>query len=318
MGQLVNGKWEGRFFEVDSENGRFIRQDSVFRNWIRVDGSTRFQPDYGRYHLYVAHACPWAHRTLIFRKLKGLEGAISVSYVQPHMGNLGWSFNDDDLTSDTLHRKKFLYEIYTLARPDYTGRVTVPTLWDKHLDTIVSNESADIIRMLNTEFEDFSTNHTDYYPVTLRREIDEINDLVYENVNNGVYRTGFATTQEAYGESVLSVFHTLDKLEDMLGKRRYLAGAELTEADWRLFPTLVRFDPVYHYHFKCNLKKIADYPNLSNYLRELYQYPGIAETFNLELTKQHYYQSHENINPTRIVPLGPEIDLTAAHDRERL
>ena len=316
MGQLVNGVWQGRFFEVDTENGRFVRQDSIFRNWIRADGSTRFQPQAGRYHLYVAHACPWAHRTLIFRVLKKLEDVISVSYVQPHMGDDGWTFADDDAsTTDTINGKRFLYEIYTLAEPGYTGKVTVPTLWDKQLQTVVNNESSEIIRMFNSEFQAFTDDVMDYYPAGLRNEIDSINAIVYDTVNNGVYKTGFSNTQEAYEESFTALFKSLDMLEQRLAKQRYLAGDTLTEADWRLFTTLVRFDPVYHYHFKCNLRKIGDYPNLSNYLRELYQHPGIAATFNLELTKRHYYQSHKNINPTGIVPLGPEIDLEAPHNR---
>ena len=316
MGQLVNGTWQGKFFDVDTENGRFVRQDSIFRNWIRADGSTRFQPEAGRYHLYVAHACPWAHRTLIFRALKKLENIISVSYVQPHMGDDGWTFADHDAsTTDTVNGKHFLYEIYTVAKADYTGKVTVPTLWDKQLQTVVNNESSEIIRMFNSEFQDLTDDKTDYYPVELRNEIDSINAVVYDTVNNGVYKTGFAQSQEAYEESFKALFESLDMMEKRLAGQRYLAGDTLTEADWRLFTTLVRFDPVYHYHFKCNLRKIRDYPNLSNYLRELYQYPGIAGTFNLELTKQHYYQSHKNINPTGIVPIGPEIDLDAPHNR---
>ena len=317
MGQLVNGKWQGKFFEVDTENGRFVRQDSIFRNWIRADGSTRFQPEAGRYHLYVAHACPWAHRTLILRVLKKLEDVISVSYVQPHMGDDGWTFADNEtLTTDTVNGKRFLYEIYTLAEPGYTGKVTVPTLWDKQLQTVVNNESSEIIRMFNSEFQAFTDDDTNYYPVELRSEIDSINNVVYNTVNNGVYKAGFADSQEAYEESFRALFATLDMLEERLAKQRYLAGNTLTEADWRLFTTLVRFDPVYHYHFKCNLRKIGDYPNLSNYLRELYQYPGIAGTFDLELTKQHYYQSHKNINPTGIVPLGPELHLDEPHNRD--
>ena len=319
MGQLINGTWQGRFFEVDTENGRFVRQDSIFRNWIRADGSTRFRPEAGRYHLYVAHACPWAHRTLIFRALKKLENVISVSYVQPHMGDDGWTFaGNNAATTDTVNGKHFLYEIYTLAEPGYTGKVTIPTLWDKQLHTIVNNESSEIIRMINSEFQDFTDDETDYYPAGLRDEIDSINAIVYDTVNNGVYKTGFAQNQEAYEESCTALFKSLDMLEQRLAGQRYLVGDTLTEADWRLFTTLVRFDPVYHYHFKCNLRKIRDYPNLSNYLRELYQYPGIAGTFDLELTKQHYYQSHKNINPTGIVPLGPAIDLEAPHNRSEV
>lgn len=320
MGELVNGVWHGRFSDVNTENGAFVRQDSLFRNWIRADGSTDFQPETGRYHLYVGHACPWAHRTLIFRVLKKLENVISVSYVQPHMGDDGWTFaGRDAATTDTVNGKDFLYEVYTLAKPDYTGKVTIPTLWDKQLQTIVNNESSEIIRMFNSEFQAFTDDETDYYPAGLREEIDRINAIVYDTVNNGVYRTGFAQSQEAYETSFTALFKSLDMLEQRLAKQRYLVGDILTEADWRLFPTLIRFDQVYYNHFKCNLRRIRDYPNLSNYLRELYQYPGIAATCNLELTKQHYYQSHKNINPTGIVPLGPEHDLDTPHNRgERL
>lgn len=316
MGELVNGTWQEKPL-IDSDNGRFVRQDSIFRNWIRADGLTDFLPEPDRYHLYVAHACPWAHRTLIFRKLKKLEGIISISYVNPLMADNGWAFDSNsELFRDGLNDKNFLYEIYTLAKNDYTGKVTVPTLWDKKLKTIASNESSEIIRMFNSEFREFTDDTADYYPETLRQDIDELNDIIYDTVNNGVYKTGFAQSQQAYEESFHALFNTLDMLENRLSGQRYLAGNKLTEADWRLFPTLVRFDPIYHYHFKCNLRKISDYPNLSNYLRELYQYPGIADTFNLELTKKHYYMSHDSVNPTRIIPLGPEIDLNAPHNRD--
>lgn len=318
MGLLVNGVWQDQWYNTKKSGGHFVRQDSIFRNWISADGSTGFKAEPGRYHLYVAHACPWAHRTLIFRKLKKLEDLIDISIVHPFMGEQGWTFDAcDACIPDTVNHKHYLYEIYALAKPDYTGRVTVPTLWDKQKNTIASNESSEIIRMFNSEFSAFTDVETDFYPEELRPDIDEVSEIIYHTVNNGVYKCGFATTQEAYEESFYALFNTLDMIEKRLGEHRYLTGNRLTEADWRLFPTLVRFDAVYYGHFKCNLRRIIDYPNLSNYLRELYQYPGIAETFNLQLTKMHYYQSHESVNPTRIVPVGPKIDLNAPHDRDR-
>ena len=323
MGLLVDGIWKDQWHDTDATGGRFVRPTTRFRNWITPDGSPGpsgeggFPAARGRYHLYVSLACPWAHRTLIFRKLKKLDDVISVSVVEPLMRSEGWTFSAGGATSDAINGKSKLSEIYLLADPRFTGRVTVPVLWDKERRTIVNNESAEIIRMLNSAFNAFTDNATDYYPANLRGEIDRINARVYENVNNGVYRTGFATTQEAYEEAFLALFATLDELERTLSQKRYLVGP-LTEADWRLFPTLVRFDPVYVGHFKCNLRRIVDYPNLSNYLRELYQMPGIAETVSIDHIKRHYYGSHRHINPTGIVPLGPELDFSASHDRGRL
>jgi putative glutathione S-transferase len=324
MGLLIDGVWQNQGYDTKSTGGRFIRKDSHFRNWVTADGSKGpsgeggFAAAPGRYHLYVSLACPWAHRTLIFRKLKKLERIISLSIVDPLMGDEGWVFSNFPGTiPDELNDKQRLYEIYLLANPRYTGRVTVPVLWDKEKKTIVNNESSEIIRMLNSAFDQFTDTREDYYPPALRGEIDAINDLVYKQINNGVYRTGFATTQEAYEEAFRDLFAALDEVERRLSRQSYLAGDRLTEADWRLFTTLVRFDPVYVGHFKCNLRRIADYPNLSNYLRELYQVPGVAETVNFEHIKRHYYMSHPQINPTRIVPLGPEIKLDAPHDRAR-
>jgi putative glutathione S-transferase len=322
MGLLVDGVWHDRWYDTRNSGGRFERQASRFRNWVTADGGAGpageggFAAEPGRYHLYVALACPWAHRTLIFRKLKQLEAAISVSTVAACMGSRGWTFDErDGSTGDTVNGKKTLAEVYLLADPRYTGRVTVPVLWDKERGTIVNNESSEIIRMLDAAFDAFTPVKTDYYPPSLRAEIDRVNALVYDNINNGVYRTGFATTQGAYEEAFRDLFSALDEVETILSRRRYLAGPKITEADWRLFTTLVRFDAVYYGHFKCNLRRIADYPNLSNYLRELYQVPGIAETVDLAQIKRHYYASHHTINPTGIVPLGPELDFLAPHDR---
>ncbi|MEX2516603.1 MAG: glutathione S-transferase family protein [Gammaproteobacteria bacterium] len=319
MGLLIEGVWHDKWYDTEANDGRFVREDSQFRNWISADGHTGFQTEANRYHLYVSLACPWAHRTLIFRRLKKLEDIISVSIVNPYMGEHGWTFEPDEVcVGDTINNRKFLYEIYTLAQPDYSGRVTVPVLWDKHKQTIVSNESAEIIRMLNNEFNAFTDDRSDYYPPLLQKKIDSINKQVYRYVNNGVYRCGFATRQEAYEEAFADLFDNLDELEALLGAQRYLVGEQLTEADWRLFTTLVRFDAVYVGHFKCNRRRIADYPNLSNYLRELYQYPGVEPTVNFRHIKQHYYRSHPTINPTRIVPAGPEQDLSQPHNRGRL
>ncbi|MCB9958144.1 MAG: glutathione S-transferase family protein [Rhodospirillaceae bacterium] len=325
MGQLVNGIWQDGQLVTASGDGRFVRQDSRFRNWVTADGAAGptgaggFKAEPGRYHLYVSLACPWAHRTLIFRTLKGLEDAIAVSVVDPLMGAEGWVFGDSPGgTPDRVNGKARLHEVYTLANPTYNGRVTVPVLWDTARATIVSNESADIIRMLNSAFDAFADAAVDFYPAPLRAEIDAVNARVYETVNNGVYKAGFATTQAAYEEAFDALFATLDALESLLSGRRYLAGPRLTEADWRLFTTLVRFDPVYVGHFKTNKRRIADYPALSSYLRELYQVPGVAETVNLQHIKRHYYASHTSINPTGIVPKGPDIDLAAPHDRARL
>lgn len=322
MGLLVEGRWQDRWYDTTKTGGRFERQDSRYRNWITPDGAPGpsgeggFAAEAGRYHLYVSLACPWAHRTLILRKLKGLEDAISVSIVDPHMGSEGWVFSDGPgCIPDHVNGKDRLYEVYLLADPTYTGRVTVPVLWDKERRTIVSNESADIIVMLNAAFESVGAGGADFYPKALRPEIDRINELVYGNVNNGVYRAGFATTQEAYEEAFDALFGTLNELEQLLGERRYLAGDRLTLADWRLFTTLLRFDPVYVGHFKCNLRRIADHPNLVGYLRELHQTRGVAETCDLDHIKRHYYGSHPSINPTGIVPKGPALDLDAPHGR---
>lgn len=317
MGLLVEGEWRDRWYETASTGGRFVRQESAFRDRVSDDGSTPFPAEAGRYHLYVSLACPWAHRTLIFRKLLGLEEAISISVVDPFMGEQGWSFSDaPGCIPDTVNGARHLHEIYVKADPRYTGRVTVPVLWDKRRATIVNNESSEIIRMLNAAFRALARpDAEDYYPEPLRKEIDEVNDFVYPNVNNGVYRCGFATTQEAYEEAFAALFSALDRLDARLASRRYLVGDRITEADWRLFTTLVRFDPVYVGHFKCNRRRIADHRHLSGYLRELYQVPGVAETVDLDHIKQHYYRSHPTINPTRVVPLGPELDWDAPHGR---
>ncbi|PWL17107.1 glutathione-dependent reductase [Falsochrobactrum shanghaiense] len=325
MGLLVDGKWHDVWYDTKSTQGRFERSKSQFRNWITADGSAGptgeggFKAEPGRYHLYVSLACPWAHRTLIFRALKRLEDVISVSVVDYLMAEEGWTlYGSTGSTGDALYGSKRLYEIYTRADPHYSGRVTVPVLWDKQRETIVSNESSEIIRMLNSAFNEYGDASLDFYPELLRNEIDALNEFVYPNINNGVYRAGFATTQAAYEEAFGQLFDALDTLEGKLSSQRYLAGSVLTEADWRLFTTLIRFDPVYVGHFKCNMRRIADYPNLWNYTRELYQVPGIAATVNLEHIKGHYYCSHKTINPTGIVPLGPEIDFSLPHDRERL
>lgn len=325
MGLLVEGKWRDKWYDTKSSGGRFVRQVSSFRNWVTLDGSAGpsgkpgFQAEPGRYHLYVAFACPWAHRTLIFRKLKRLEDAITVDVVHPDMGEQGWVFDPSlsGATADTVGGHERLHEVYTAAEPTYSGRVTVPVLWDKEMGTVVSNESSEIIRMFNSAFDRVGAHGPDYYPPNLRAEIDAVNARVYSDVNNGVYKSGFATSQEAYETAAHALFDTLDWLEERLASERFLVGARLTEADWRLFTTLIRFDPVYHGHFKCNLRRIADYPNLSNYVRDLYQRPGVAETVNLEHIKRHYYGSHLAVNPTGIVPLGPEIDYDAPHDRDR-
>ena len=325
MGLLQNGVWRDQWYETKASKGRFIRSESLFRNWVTEDGSAGptgvggFKAEPGRYHLYVSHACPWAHRTMIFRALKGLEDKISVSIVNWFMGEDGWTFDEaDGVIADPINDAAFTYQIYTAANPEYSGRVTVPVLWDKETHTIVSNESAEIIRMFNSAFDQVGASGGDFYPAALRAAIDPVNDRIYETVNNGVYKTGFATSQEAYEEAVIPLFETLDWLEDRLAHQRYLLGPDITEADWRLFTTLIRFDPVYVGHFKCNLKRITDYPNLSNYVRDLFQQPGVAATVNIHHIKSHYYGSHESINPSRIVPLGPTIDYAQTHDRDRL
>ncbi|EIM74452.1 glutathione S-transferase [Nitratireductor aquibiodomus RA22] len=325
MGLLVEGVWHDKWYDTSKTGGRFERSRSQFRDFVTRDGAPAegrergFRAEPGRYHLYVSLACPWAHRTLIFRRLKKLEDVISVSVVHHFMGENGWTFlKEDGATGDDLYGFDFMHQIYTKADPGYSGRVTVPVLWDKKTETIVSNESAEVIRMLNGAFDEWGDASVDFYPEDLRSEIDSINALVYDNINNGVYKAGFATTQEAYEEAFGALFAALDQVEERLSRQRYLAGDRLSEADWRLFTTLVRFDPVYVGHFKCNLRRIADYPHLSNYLRELYQVPGVAGTVDLLHIKAHYYGSHKTINPSGVVPLGPELDLTAPHNRNRL
>ena len=324
MGLLVEGRWHDQWYE-SAKDGTFQREQAQRRNWLTADGKPGptgvggFAAEADRYHLYVSLACPWAHRTLILRKLKGLESLIDVSVVSWLMLENGWTFDQNlGSTEDKLDHFNFMHQRYTADTADYTGRVTVPVLWDKQQNRIVNNESAEIIRMFNGAFDDLTGNDLDFYPAPLRGEIDALNERIYPTVNNGVYRAGFATAQKAYEEAFDGLFEELDRLEQLLGANRYLAGEYLTEADIRLFTTLIRFDAVYYGHFKCNLRRIADYPNLSNWLREIYQWPGIAETVNFEHIKNHYYGSHKTINPTGIVPKGPAQDFTATHDRERL
>jgi glutathionyl-hydroquinone reductase len=328
MGLLVDGAWKedstGREFGLRAPDGQFVRTATAFHNYVTADGSPGptgkggFPAEPDRYHLYVSLACPWAHRTLIFRKLKKLEDVISVSVTVALLGKKGWEFGTEPgATLDTINGKSTLADVYVLGDPHYSGRASVPVLWDKKQRTLVNNESSEIIRMLNSAFDAFTDVRTDYYPAELRAEIDRVNDIVYPNINNGVYRSGFATTQQAYEEAARALFATLDQLEQRLSRQRYLVGPRITEADWRLFTTLIRFDAVYYSHFKCNLRRIVDYPNLSNYLRDLYQVPGIAETVNLDHIKRHYYGSHRNVNPTGIVPIGPLLDFTQPHDRGR-
>ncbi len=316
MGLLVDGQWQDKWYDTDSTGGRFKRDEAWFRNWITTDGSAGptgeagFKAEKGRYHLYVCLACPWANRTLIFRALKGLEDFISLSVVNPYMGENGWSFEPGSgVIPDPVLNAKYLHQLYTQAKHDYTGRVTVPVLWDLQQQTIVSNESADIIRMFNSAFDDIGAQPGDYAPDHLLEEIDAINAEIYPRINNGVYKTGFATDQKVYEEEVSQLFAALDTLEERLATRKYLLGDTVTEADWRLFTTLIRFDAVYHGHFKCNLKRLIDYPNLWRYTRMLYQWPGVADTINFDHIKQHYYRSHPTINPNGIVPLGPILDL---------
>ena len=315
MGLLQNGEWVDKWYDTKSSNGEFQRQDSAFRNWITPTGEAGptgkagFKAESGRYHLYVSLACPWAHRTLIFRELKSLSEHIDVTVVDYLMLENGWTLEDP------LYQKSFLYELYLQSKPEYEGRVTVPVLWDKQTEQIVSNESAEIIRMMNSAFNDLTGNTDDYYPESLRGEIDEINELVYHAVNNGVYLSGFATHQAVYERHVKKLFNILDQMEERLGTQRYLVGEQITEADWRLFTTLIRFDSVYVGHFKCNLRTIESYPNLSGYLRELYQVGGVAQTVDFEHIKGHYYESHLMINPTGIVPAGPTVDYMLPHGR---
>lgn len=324
MGLLVDGQWQDKWYDTEASGGRFVREDAGFRNWVTADGSAGptgvggFKAEANRYHLYVSLACPWAHRTTIYRKLKGLEDMISLSVVHPFMGDKGWTFAEGaGVIADPIVNASYLYEVYVAAKPDYTGRVTVPILWDKKTNTIVSNESSEIIRMLNSAFDEVGATDVSFLPSELLAEIDTINEFVYSAVNNGVYKAGFATTEAAYKEAVVTLFDALDTLEVRLANQRYLLGDTITEADWRLFTTLVRFDAVYVGHFKCNIRRIVDYPNLWGYLRDLYQVPGIAETVNIEHIKAHYYTSHANINPTRIIPVGPLLDFNEPHDRTR-
>jgi putative glutathione S-transferase len=314
MGLLVDGQWRDQWYDTKSTGGRFVRQESAFRAWVTEDGGSGFRADAGRYHLYVSYACPWAHRTLIVRALKGLEEAIAVTAVDPLMLENGWSFGD--AAPDPVNGKRYLYEVYALAKPDYTGRVTVPVLWDRERRTIVNNESSEIIRMLNAAFDAFARRTSpDLYPADLAAEIDAVNARVYDGVNNGVYKAGFATRQDAYEAAVRTLFETLDWLEERLGRGRWLMGDRFTEADIRLFTTLIRFDAVYYGHFKCNLRHVYEYPNLWGFTRDLYQLPGVAETVRFDHIKRHYYMSHRTINPTQIVPVGPALDFTAPHGR---
>jgi putative glutathione S-transferase len=325
MGLLQEGRWVDQWYDTKETGGRFVRRAPQFRNFITADGAAGpsgvggFKAEAGRYHLYVSMACPWAHRALIFRSIKGLEDMISLSVVHWHMAEHGWTFaTGDGVVPDFVNNADYMFQVYVAAKPDYSGRVTVPVLWDKKTNTIVSNESPEIIRMLNSAFDEIGATAGDYYPDHLRSEIDSLNDRIYDSVNNGVYKAGFATTQDAYDEAVVPLFETLDWIDARLAGQRYLTGSDITEADWRLFTTLVRFDPVYVGHFKCNIRRIADYPNLSEYVRDLYQQPGVAATVNLRHIKDHYYGSHETVNPTRIVPMGPVVDFSLPHDRARL
>ncbi|MEL6242514.1 MAG: glutathione S-transferase family protein [Pseudomonadota bacterium] len=326
MGLLVDGVWQDTWYDTKSTGGKFQRSQAKFRNWLTADGSAGpsgigdFKAESGRYHLYVSYACPWAHRTLIFRKLKGLEPHIDVSAVHPDMLQDGWTFEKDEAgaTGDTLYGLPFARDIYTKADPKFSGRVTVPILWDKKRETIVSNESSEIIRMFNSAFDGITGNTLDFWPEALRAEIEPVNDRIYDTFNNGVYKSGFATTQEAYDAAVVPLFDTMDWLDERLSAHRYLMGDTLTEADWRLFTTLIRFDRVYHGHFKCNRKRLVDYPSLWDYTRELYQWPGVAQTVNFNHIVRHYHYSHETINPYRIVPVGPDLDMMAPHGRDQL
>ena len=328
MGKLIDGTWHDVWYDTSKSGGRFVRGESSFRDWIVAagrqapsDGERKrkaFPAERGRYHLFVSYACPWAHRTLVLRALKGLQDAIGVSVVNPYMGQNGWTFAPGEgVVADPVMNAQYLHQLYTRAAPRCTGRVTVPVLWDKQDNIIVSNESSEIIRMFNDAFDDLGAVPGDYYPAALRADIDEVNARVYEHVNNGVYRCGFATTQTAYEEAYASLFETLDWIEARLGKQRYLVGTQLTEADIRLFTTLVRFDAVYYSHFKTNKKRLTDYPHLWAFTRDLYQRREITPTVHFDHIKQHYYRSHPTINPTGIVPVGPEIDFNAPHDRDR-
>lgn len=323
MGLLVDGTWQDQWYDTKKSGGKFVRTNASFRNWITADGSAGpsgeggFEAEAGRYHLYVSYACPWAHRTLIYRTLKGLDSMIDVSFVHWFMGENGWTFQADDkgIVGNKLFDSDYMYEVYLKADPKFTGRVTVPVLWDKQQQTIVSNESSEIIRMFNSAFDGVGAKAGDFYPAHLQTDIDALNDRIYNTVNNGVYKCGFATLQKSYDEAVQPLFETLEVLETQLTDQRFLYGAQPTEADWRLFPTLLRFDAIYVGHFKCNLKRLIDFPNLWSYARDLYQWPGIAETVHMDHAKDHYFQSHETINPTRIVPAGPIVDWELPHGR---
>ncbi len=323
MGMLINGELADSWLDKELDEGEFKRMESSFRHWVTADGSagpsgdSGFKAEANRYHLYISDACPWAHRTVIFRKLKHLEDVIGLSCVEAEMLNDGWTFAKDGKYSDSLHGFAYAYQLYQKADPKFTGQITVPILWDKKTASIVNNESSEIIRMLNSAFNELTDVKTDFYPPQLQAEIDTVNQPIYDNINNGVYRCGFATTQTAYEKAYDQLFDQLEHTEQRLAKQRYLCGAQITEADWRLFTTLVRFDAVYFGHFKCNLKRIVDYPNLSSYLRELYQVPGIAETIDMDYIKRHYYYSHTTVNPTQIIPKGPLLDFNAPHDRDR-
>ncbi|QBX33347.1 glutathione S-transferase family protein [Paracoccus liaowanqingii] len=323
MGQLVEGVWKDEWYDTDSTGGEFKRDTSKFRNWVTADGRAGptgeggFAAASGRYHLYVSHACPWAHRTMIFRALKGLEEHVEVSVVHPEMLKEGWEFRTDfdGVTGDRQFGLDYLRQVYLKTDPKMSGRVTVPILWDRETGRIVSNESADIIRMFNSAFDEVTGNRDDYWPEALRDRIAEVNDRVYDTVNNGVYKAGFATSQEAYDKAVHPLFDSLDWIEGLLADHRYLTGDRITEADWRLFTTILRFDAVYHTHFKCNLQRVIDYPNLWAWARELYQWPGVAGTVHADHFTRHYYFSHDMINPNRIIPIGPRIDWTEPHNR---
>ena len=326
MGKLVEGEWKPVWYDTSKTGGKFVRDTSKFRNWVTPDGSPGpsgeggFKAESGRYHLYVSYACPWAHRTLIFRALKGLEDHIDISAVHPDMLEDGWEFRSDfdGATGDRLFGSGYMREIYLRAKPDMSGRVTVPVLWDRERETIVSNESAEIIRMFNSAFDSITGNTFDFHPADLREGIEEVNARIYDTVNNGVYKAGFATTQAAYDEAVGALFDTLDWLEERLSRNRYLMGGRVTESDWRLLTTLLRFDSVYHLHFKCNRNRLIDFPNLWGYTREMYQWPGVAGTLRLDHIVRHYHYSHETINPHRIIPINPNPDFNAPHEREAL
>lgn len=321
MGQLIEGKWHtaNKIVGQDEKDGKFKREATSFHHSIEADPNSQFTAEVGRYHLYISYACPWACRALIMRKLKKLDDVISLSIVHPLMAENGWQFSEgDECIADTVNHFDFLHQVYTKADPTYTGRVSVPVLWDKKTQTIVNNESSEIMRIFNSAFDQLTGSDLDFYPQAHRAEIDEVNEFVYHNINNGVYKCGFALTQEAYNEAYDNLFAALDQVEQSLSKQRYLVGEQMTEADWRLFTTLVRFDAVYVGHFKCNKQQIAEYHHIQNYLRELYQLPGIAETVNMQHIKAHYYRSHAHINPTQIVPAGPKLSLDAPHDRASL